>query len=151
MVKVKEVFIIQKDATDILRVLVIEDVDAGDVAGVGINPNEIAHPVLGNQACDLVSGVPVGIYKKTAAAGVPDVGNEQVHEERRLADATHAFQIYMLGAVDKKVAVVLVSADWNVHSLKTWGLISFIFRRCFRVWLASHRLWGNEQWIAPFH
>jgi hypothetical protein len=91
------------------------------VRRVGVDPNEITHPIFGYEPSNLVGGVTVRINKKTAVA-LADVFDEKIYEERGLADARHALDVYVLRSVDRKWPVIRVGADKDVHSLKTWSV-----------------------------
>ena len=65
---------------------------------VGIYPDEISHPSLGNKLRDLICGVAVRVNKKSAVA-LADVFNEEVNQERGFPHSAHTLDIAMFRGV----------------------------------------------------
>src|ERR1700728_4655088 len=95
----------------------MERIERRDEGSIGVDPDEVPHPALGNQPSDLVGGVPVRINKKTAVA-LADVLDEKVDEQCGLSHAAHSLQINVLRGVDEDFTTGdTVGADGYVHAL----------------------------------
>ena len=81
-----------------LRRFEMQRVERRYTRSVGIYPDEISHPSLGNKPRDLICGVPVRIYKKSAVA-LADVFYEEVNQERGFPHSAHTLDVAMFGGV----------------------------------------------------
>ncbi|HEY1757924.1 MAG TPA: hypothetical protein VGG72_21320 [Bryobacteraceae bacterium] len=70
---------------------------------IRVDPDEISHPALWDEARDLVGGVAVRVDKEAAVA-LPDVFDEEIHEQGGLAHAAHSFKVYVLCGIYEEFA-----------------------------------------------